>query len=45
LTAEVFLKQENKLSDGIHLNKTGYGKVVELYLVEPVAEAVEKIEG
>lgn len=45
LTAEVFLKQENKLSDGIHLNKTGYGKVVELYLVESVAEVVEKIEG
>ena len=45
LTAEVFLKQENKLSDGIHLNKTGYGKVVELYLVEPIAEVAERIEG
>jgi acyl-CoA thioesterase-1 len=45
LTAEVFLKQENKLSDGIHLNKNGYAKVVELYLAEPVAEVVEKIEG
>jgi len=45
LTAEVFLKQENKLSDGIHLNKAGYAKVVELYLLEPVAEVVEKIEG
>lgn len=45
LTAEVFLKQENKLSDGIHLNKAGYAKVVELYLAEPVAEVIEKIEG
>ena len=45
LTTEVFLKQENKLSDGIHLNKAGYAKVVELYLLAPVAEVVEKIGG
>lgn len=45
LTNEVFLKQENKLSDGIHLNRVGYGMVVEQYLIEPVAEVVEKIGG
>ena len=45
LTAEVFLNQENKLQDGIHLNKVGYGKVVEEYLLEPVTEVIEKIEG
>jgi acyl-CoA thioesterase I len=45
LTAEVFLNQENKLPDGIHLNKVGYQKVVEQYLLEPVVEVIEKIEG
>ena len=45
LTAEVFLNQENKLEDGIHLNKVGYGKVVELYLLEPVTDVIKKIEG
>lgn len=45
LTAEIFLKQENKLQDGIHLNKVGYGKVVQDYLLEPVTEVIEKIEG
>lgn len=45
LTAEIFLKQENKLSDGIHLNKVGYGKVVQDYLLESVIEVIEKIEG
>ena len=44
LTAEVFLNQENKLQDGIHLNKVGYGRVVEDYLLEPVTEVIEKIE-
>ena len=45
LTTEIFLKQENKLQDGIHLNKVGYGKVVEDYLLEPVTEVIEKLEG
>ena len=45
ITAEVFLNRDYKLPDGIHLNKTGYGKVVELYLLEPVSEVVEKLEG
>jgi acyl-CoA thioesterase I len=45
LTADVFLNQENKLEDGIHLNKVGYGRVVEDYLLEPVTEVIEKIEG
>lgn len=45
LTAEVFLNQENKLQDGIHLNKVGYARVVEDYLLEPVTEVIEKIEG
>ncbi len=45
LTAEIFLNRENKLQDGIHLNKVGYGKVVQDYLLEPVIEVIEKIEG
>lgn len=45
LTAEVFLNQENKLQDGIHLNKVGYGRVVEDYLLEPVTDVIEKVEG
>ena len=45
LTAEVFLKQENKLEDGIHLNKAGYARVIEDYLLEPVIDVIEKIEG
>ena len=38
ITAEVFLSSENKLSDGIHYNKTGYAKVVELYLLPVMRE-------
>lgn len=45
LTTEIFLKQENKISDGIHLNKVGYGKVVQQYLLEPVSEVVVKLGG
>ena len=45
LTTEIFLKQENKISDGIHLNKVGYGKVVQQYLLEPVSEVVTKLGG
>ena len=41
ITAEVFLKAENKLSDGIHYNKQGYQKVIELYLVEPLSNIIE----
>lgn len=43
LTTEVFLNQDNKLSDGIHLNKVGYGKVVEEYLLQPVVDVIIKI--
>jgi acyl-CoA thioesterase I len=45
ITTTIFLDQGNKLPDGIHLNKTGYAKVIELYLEEPVAEVVEKLGG
>jgi acyl-CoA thioesterase-1 len=45
VTLEIFLNQENKLQDGIHLNKVGYGKVVEQYLLKPVIELIEQIEG
>ncbi len=43
LTTEIFLKAENKLSDGIHLNKLGYSRVVELYLVPTLTEVLEKL--
>ncbi len=43
LTAEVFLNPDNKLSDGIHLNKIGYKQVVDLYLADTVSEVIEKM--
>ena len=39
LTAEVFLDKDNKISDGIHLNKMGYKKVVDEYLT-PTLETI-----
>lgn len=41
ITAEVFLKSENKISDGIHYNKQGYQTVIELYLIEPLSGIIE----
>lgn len=43
LTAEIFLDNKNKLSDGIHLNKVGYGKVVDWYLLPTVESVVRKL--
>ena len=45
ITTEVFLRPEYKLSDGILLNKAGYQKVIESYLLEQVAEVVKKLGG
>lgn len=45
ITTEVFLNQEYKLSDGLHLNKVGYQKVVDLYLLKPTAEIIKKMSG
>lgn len=45
LTTEIFLNQENKLPDGIHLNKVGYGKVVDQYLLDFVSQVIAEIEG
>jgi len=42
ITTEVFLKRENKLPDGIHLNKAGYGQVIDLYLYKTVSDVIEK---
>jgi acyl-CoA thioesterase I len=44
LTAEVFLKSEYKLSDGIHFNQAGYGQIVEQYLLPTVSELVKKLQ-
>lgn len=43
ITAEVFLKSEYKLSDGIHFNRAGYAQIVQLYLADTVAEIVEQM--
>jgi len=43
LTADIFLKNEYKLSDRIHLNKLGYQKVVELYLVEKIEQIIRQM--
>lgn len=45
ITAEVFLKAQNKLPDGIHLNRSGYGEVVRLYLLDRVGQVVRQIGG
>ncbi|MEZ4195604.1 MAG: arylesterase [Candidatus Paceibacterota bacterium] len=45
LTAEIFLDNANKLSDGIHLNQVGYGKVVDQYLMPVVEEVIIKLIG
>lgn len=44
LTAELFLKSEYKLSDGLHFNREGYQQIVELYLLPTVSELVKKLE-
>jgi len=43
ITTEVFLKRENKLPDGIHLNKAGYGQVIDLYLYKTISDVIEKL--
>ncbi len=43
ITAEVFLDNANKLSDGIHYNKQGYQKIIELYLGEPISDIVTEM--
>jgi len=42
MTSEVFLDSENKLPDGIHLNKKGYEKVVNLYLADKISEIIRE---
>lgn len=45
LTTEIFLNKENKIADGIHLNQTGYKKVVDMYMLpvlEPVLSKMQK---
>ncbi len=44
LTLDVFLNPENKLADGIHLNATGYGIVVDEYLMPVVLPLIEQLE-
>ncbi len=44
LTAELFLDSANKLSDGIHYNKEGYRKAVEMYIVPVLIEVLDKLK-
>ncbi len=44
LTAELFLDSANKLSDGIHYNKEGYRKAVEMYMVPVLIEVLDKLK-
>ena len=41
LTESIFLKEGNKLPDGIHYNAQGYQKVIEEYLLPAVIEVLE----
>ena len=43
ITTEVFLKNGNRLPDGIHLSKQGYKDVIDLYLLPTLTEVLEKI--
>ena len=43
ITAEVFLDSSNKLNDGIHYNKQGYQKIIDLYLGEPISDIVTEM--
>lgn len=43
ITLEVFSDQNNKLSDGVHLNEQGYEAIIDLYLYEPIKELVEEV--
>jgi len=45
LTTELFLNSDNKLNDGIHYNATGYGKVVEQYLLPELIEVLDQLNG
>lgn len=40
ITTKVFLNSDYVLPDRIHLNKAGYAEVIDLYLLEPIAEQV-----
>ena len=42
LTESIFLKEENKLPDGIHYNAQGYQKVIEEHVLPAVIDALEE---
>jgi acyl-CoA thioesterase I len=44
ITAEVFLNNEYKLNDGIHFNRAGYEQIINLYLVDVVADIVAEMD-
>lgn len=44
ITPEIFLNQDLKLSDGIHLNKEGYAAVVEAYIYPALYELLKEGE-
>lgn len=44
LTTEVFLNNENKLPDGIHLNRQGYQIVVEQYILPTLLTIIDQLE-
>jgi len=43
ITTDVFLRNEFKLSDGIHYNQAGYAEVVNRYLLPRITEIVERM--
>lgn len=44
ITTDIFFKRENRLPDGIHLNKAGYAQIVDSYLYQTVKTIVEKLD-
>lgn len=41
ITEEIFLDQKNLLSDGIHLNKEGYAKVIDQHILPVVLKVIK----
>lgn len=43
ITTEIYFDPQNKLPDGIHLNKIGYRKVIDNYLLPDLIKVLDKI--
>lgn len=42
ITSELFLDRNNKIDDGVHYNKVGYQKAIELYILPALEKVLDK---